>query len=339
MLDCFESCRGGPVRRSILTLLLSWAVLPGCAKSSDLRESKPCISDTDCTATETCVRMNSPGERPAILPSCPYLPCVTSADCSEGSVCGVARDGWRSGACSVGVCIPPCTVAPCAADEICRASGLCELAACDEAGAPACAEHWHCDPAAAPAEPTSTIYSSTETDTPQRAVARGCVRTRCEQAGGFVCDADWVCDPEHASEGTGCVGIPCAELGHCTSDDFICAPTSTGKRPSVTDHSGCVQKNCEEGHACNYSYNALNLAYCDAASPLGDEYGCRVHTCAELSDVCSAGYRCDRGAAATGELGCVPDSGSGGAGAGGVAGVSAGNGAGAVSRGVCVTRE
>jgi hypothetical protein len=179
---------------------------------------------------------------------------------------------------------------------------------CDQPSAPACAEHWHCDPVSAASASTTPIMGAAETDEPVRAAQRGCARTRCDQSGGFICLTGWECAPDRATEDTGCAAIPCDRLGHCSSDTvFICDPTSSGPRPDTKDAFGCVPRNCEEGYACTFNYNGENFAYCDASSPDTDSYGCRVHTCVEMPSACASGsYRCDPGAPTANRLGCVP---------------------------------
>jgi len=295
-----------------LTLLLGVAALVACGNGSDLSEATPCASDTDCLATQTCLSMESPGERPTVVAGCGYVACASTADCDEGKVCGSVRD-WSGAGCSTPVCVLPCTAATCLRDEACRASGICELTRCDEPGAPACAEHWRCEPAMAAAEPVVYIRGADESYAPDMARARGCVRVRCDEAGGYVCNQGWICDPVHAMEASGCAPRPCAESGHCMDDkEYICMPTSTAKRPPARELTGCAQRNCEEGHACTYDHDGMNLAYCDAASPLADAFGCRLHGCDELPNLCSEGYRCDPEDPAATDIGCVLVTGGGG---------------------------
>jgi hypothetical protein len=200
--------------------------------------------------------------------------------------------------------------------------------ACDQPSAPACAAHYHCDPAAAKSASTKPIEGATETDDPTRAAARGCIRTRCDESGGFPCLSDWECAPERALEDTGCAAIPCTELGHCQDDDYyICEPTSSAPRPNLKDSFGCVPRNCEEGFDCTYNENGENFAYCDAGAPEADPYGCRIHDCTEMPSACAAGsFRCEPGDPTADRLGCVPAGagGSGGTGGSGGAGGSTG---------------
>jgi hypothetical protein len=179
---------------------------------------------------------------------------------------------------------------------------------CDEAGAKPCADHYHCDPAAAANASKAGMWGAAETDDPTRAAQRGCVRTPCDQSGGFVCLQDWECDTARSLEPSGCTAIPCAELGHCSNDDYyICAPTSPGPRPPQVDPFGCVQRNCEEGYVCSYTVNGQSVGYCDVGSAEADAYGCRVHSCIDLPEVCVAGSSlCDPKALFADLVGCAP---------------------------------
>jgi len=204
--------------------------------------------------------------------------------------------------------MPACPTRACPADEVCAASGSCELVTCDQPSAPACAKYWHCDPAAAASASTTPIIGATDTDDPTRATERGCVRTRCDQNGGFVCLQDWECAPDRATEDTGCAAIPCDTLGHCSIDsEYICHPTSSAQHPATKDPFGCVTRNCEEGFDCMYNYNGQNFSFCEPSAPGADEYGCHLHTCTETPSACVSGaFRCDPSAANADRLGCVP---------------------------------
>ena len=156
--------------------------------------------------------------------------------------------------------------------------------------------------------PITRAPGATETDDPTRAAARGCVRTRCDETDGYVCLTDWECAPDRAADDSGCAGIPCERLGHCSSDQFyVCDPTSSAPRPDTKDPFGCVPRNCEEGYPCTYTYNGENFAYCDAGSPEADIYGCSIHDCATMPSACASGsFRCEPGASNADRLGCVP---------------------------------
>jgi hypothetical protein len=265
----------------------------------------------------------NPARLPIPMPCGMQQVCATTADCSDGLACvPFAQLGFPpQQSCAERVCASPCTNSTCRADEVCRPSGACELARCDEPGAPACADHWRCDPAAAVTEASSVISGAEETDDSVRAVSRGCVRVRCDEAGGFECRTDWECAPARSLEGTGCAAIPCAELGHCSSDvTYICAPTGSGPRPRVSDliglavedAFGCVLRNCEEGRACHFDYRGQELGYCNPSATDADAFGCSVHTCLEDSSLCAPGYRCAPTDMNADSAGCTLDCASGG---------------------------
>jgi hypothetical protein len=248
--------------------------------------------------------------------------CATSDDCDDGLACipftQAGFESWQY--CPATVCGDPCTASTCKPDEVCRPSGACELARCDESGAPACAEHWRCDPAAAAAEPTEAIAGAVDTDDPERAVARGCVRAQCDELDGFACREDWECAPARSLEGTGCAAIPCEELGHCSSDAYICAPTGSGPRPQETgltigassgDPFGCVLRNCEEGRACPFDWGGRDLGYCNPSAPDADQYGCSVYNCLEDPSLCPTEYRCAPTDPQASRIGCALTCGDG----------------------------
>jgi hypothetical protein len=291
----------------------------GCAGTSTPQAGKPCMTNADCSATEQCRVNDRAGTHPAKLPlpnPCTALPaCATTDDCSDGLTCLPSTTlGFESSqGCPAKVCAAPCTASTCKADEVCRSSGACELAPCDEPGAPVCAEHWRCDPSASVTEPTGVVAGAAETDVPVRAVARGCVRARCDEPDGFECREDWECAPPRSLEGTGCAAIPCVVLGHCSSDvAYICAPTGSGPRPDSDlsggeDVFGCVLRNCEEGRACTFDYRGQALGYCNPSAPDADQFGCSVHTCLEVSNLCAPGSRCATADKNADRVGCALD--------------------------------
>jgi hypothetical protein len=286
----------------------------GCGGSSDVKPPPPtrCANDAACPSTQECRFPGSPGERPAVVaPPCyQYPPCTTDTQCGAGTVCVPATEVTSSGAalCPSMVCAPSCPSRPCRTDEVCQENGRCELVRCDEAGAKPCADHYHCDPAAAASASNAGIWGAPDTDDPTRAAQRGCVRTPCDQNGGFVCLQDWECDSARSLEPSGCVAIPCAELGHCSNDDYyICSPTSSGPRAPQADAFGCVQRNCAEGYPCSYTVNGQSVGYCDVGSAGADQYGCRIHSCRDVPNLCVEGsYHCDPEGPLANLVGCAP---------------------------------
>jgi hypothetical protein len=167
-----------------------------------------------------------------------------------------------------------------------------------------------------------------------------CVFLRCSESGAFACKDGFRCDVANASATTtGCAGIPCGELGRCTTDTFICQPTNMGPRPAGVDAHGCVAKNCEEGTACANRYKCdVTLATsgdgcvpirCDEPGetcgddmkcapdaepwthPSGmvirpDEYGCVYTRCDVDGYPCPEGFVCDPSNRSSDAYGCVP---------------------------------
>ena len=112
------------------------------------------------------------------------------------------------------------------------------------------------------------------------AVAARCVFLRCDEPGAFGCAEAFQCDTASAPPlGSGCVATPCGELGRCSTDAFICEPTSMAPRPATVDAHGCVEKNCEEGRPCAELYR------CDAASATSVD-GCAPIRCDEPGGAC-----------------------------------------------------
>lgn len=319
----------------------AWLVLIGCGKAELEPEGEiTCSSDTDCRADERCQPLTSPRQKPSVVPPCMvnFSYCTESADCSDGQVCwphgrmvpSLPSNCFPSGR----LCGPPCSITNwCSTDEVCEPNGECRLPACTEANAPACPDHWRCDPAAAETEIAQPVNGANEQDSGNYAsdVRRGCARIRCDEAGGFTCKDGWVCDPENASDPSGCVALPCAEAGRCSDEArFICAPTSSGRRPAGTDVHGCVLKNCEEGVVCRRMVGGVDVGYCDFDGPISDEFGCAWRRCDEPGSVCLANMLCDPEAMGADARGCVlPPStgGAGGSGSGGSSGGTAGSNA------------
>jgi len=302
-------------RGASAALLGAWMVLSGCGKEAlDSREDAICRSDADCRAEQRCKPISSPGERPQVVAPCmvTFSLCTTSADCSNGQVC------WPQGRTSTPLppncypngrlCGPPCSTSSlCLTDETCEANGECRLPACDEASAMACPDHWRCNPVAAETETVQPVIGANEQDSQNygRDVLRGCARIRCDESGGFTCKAGWACDPEKASDPSGCVALPCADIGHCSDDaSFICVPTSSGGRPMGNDVHGCVLRNCEEGFACQRIIDGIDVGYCDFEGPLVDAFGCASLRCDEPGSTCSAGLVCEPSSSLADSRGC-----------------------------------
>jgi hypothetical protein len=273
----------------------------------------PCRGNSDCAANQTCSSTTQPrSERQAIVaPPCLGMPaCTTTAQCGT-NVCApnpyfAQFAGYQ---CPPMVCTAPCQSTGCASDQRCEASGLCATRLCSEVDAPACADHYRCDTAAAPMQDGAALQGSNiaDTDDPRRAAKRGCVRKKCSEPGGFTCDDNWRCDPSQAADPSGCVPLPCSQTGHCTNDGIsICTPTNSGPRPPDRDVHGCVSRNCGEGFtgACEYTQNGVDYGYCDVTAPAADVYGCMKHRCDERAGACTAGNKCDPTSPNADPLGC-----------------------------------
>jgi len=288
----------------------------GCGKQAiDPGEEAGCSSDADCDADQRCEPVAGPDRRPTVALPCmiTFQACMTSADCTGGQVC------WPLGRtpatlpfncfASSPVCGAPCSTAPnaCYADEICETNGECRLPRCDEEGAMACASHWRCDPAAAAMELLQPVYGANELDSPtySRDIQRGCARLRCDEPDGFTCKEGWVCAPDEASDPSGCVPLPCAELGHCSEDSrYICEPTSSRSRYGGTDPHGCVVRNCEEGLACTRLIDGVDVGYCDYDGPSADVSGCASKPCDAPGSVCYASQICEPSSVHADSRGC-----------------------------------
>jgi hypothetical protein len=298
-----------PLGAGLLVLVLGL----GCGSASKLDGSVPCSSDADCESDQVCKQGQAPHETPAVVAPNPCLmltPCNTSEQCTGGYVCSPYTSTWPGspGQCPAKVCQAPCTDTSCPADQVCGSDGACAFQPCDEQGAPACDEFYHCDTAAASATttlpPVTGSLSASGTDA-ERERLRGCVRTPCDEEGGFVCSDNWRCAPDEATnEGSGCVPVPCGETGHCSNDQYyICEPTSDGRRPVGTDPQGCVLRNCEEGFTCQYILNTTNYSVCKLDDSRADDHGCVVQSCEEQPE-CVPGLTCDPGTPISDLRGC-----------------------------------
>jgi hypothetical protein len=286
----------------------------GCQGEADSTSAPtPCRGNSDCAANQTCSSTIQPGSGSQAIAAPPCLgmaACTTSAQCGT-NVCApnpylAQFPGFQ---CPPMVCTPPCQSTGCATDQRCEASGLCATRLCSEADAPACAEHYRCDTAAAAMQDGAPLQGSNiaDTDDPRRAATRGCVRKKCSEAGGFTCGDNWRCDPSKATDPSGCVPLPCSQTGHCTNDgSSICMPTSAGPRPPGMDAHGCVSRNCGEGMTslCTYIQNGVDYGYCDVTAPTADINGCMKHRCNERAGACVTGYKCDPTSPNADPLGC-----------------------------------
>jgi hypothetical protein len=123
-------------------------------------------------------------------------------------------------------------------------------------------------------------------DEQRAAVTARCVFLRCDEAGAFACREGFRCDVANAPTTTvGCVGIPCAELGRCSNDLFICEPTSAGPRYPTVDAHGCVLRNCEEGGVC------AARQHCDVTRATEGD-GCVTTRCNDPGGECSPDEKC-----------------------------------------------
>jgi hypothetical protein len=268
-----------PTRRSrwawFCPLVLGLAVI-ACSDDSKVSGGSACNANADCPEGQRCQPGLVPHSQTKIAAPCMAVQsCSTSDQCPGRYVCLPNTQFAGAGLCPPMVCSPPCQDTGCRSDQVCGASGLCEFQPCDEPGAPACAERYRCDVAAAAAGPAALLGSSVgDTDDPTQAAKRGCVHERCDEAGGFPCRDYWECAPDRATDPSGCVPLPCTETEHCSDDSvYICSPTNAGHRRKGTDANGCMLRNCGEGLACSSLRNGVNLSYCDLANPSGNDDG------------------------------------------------------------------
>lgn len=278
-----------------------------CSGDSEVTGGSACNTNVDCPAGQRC-QLAPHAETKVVAPCPPVQSCTTSAQCQGGYVCLPNTQFAGAAICPPLVCSPPCQTSGCRSDQVCGADGLCAFQRCDQPGAPACAEHYRCDVAAA-AAPVAALSGSSvaDTDDPARAAQRGCVHKRCDEAGGFVCRDNWQCDPDRATDASGCVPVPCTTTGHCSDDSvYVCSPTNAGHRPDGTDAHGCVLRNCGEGVACTYLRNGVNLSYCDLANPASNSNGCSTRRCDEEPKACFATQRCEPASRFADDVGCRP---------------------------------
>jgi hypothetical protein len=290
------------------------------ASSSD---PAACNTDDDCATGKHCQPV-AEGERQLQIPNpmvapCPYSACTSDAACGTGSVCEplamtTAYPNCFSiiGTCNVACSSDGATGRLCGEFERCATDGHCVRQRCDEpdfAGCPATMQCdatyiWDADPNVARGKyaPYGTPAAHTPTQQETTAAQSGCVYRHCDDAAGYQCLPSMRCDPANAKpETTGCVGIPCEELGHCSSDDYyLCTPTSSERHSETLDAHGCTYKNCEE-RPCSSGYT------CDFEAPESDVNGCRVTLCDEPGAMpCAANYKCAPDEPRVNSWGCVP---------------------------------
>jgi len=317
------------------------ALAVGCGHT---KLEAPCRSNGDCATGERCEATTS-RTREAIFGPCPYTSCQSTADCTNGYVCGPLPTNVTvqpGQGCAAKACLPPCDpgdAATCPANQICRDTGLCTVVQCDEPGGVACPEHWRCDPEAAPSETpgysdtTTPVTGTTVVDpkNPTDVVAHGCVRKRCTEDDGYACAFNYTCKESEAANGTGCVATPCEELGGCSDDAiYICTPTSTGQRYNGTDVNGCAFRNCEEGLTCTIEPSPWH--FCDPTDATADAIGCAVVPCTEGSP-CPTQWVCDPTGQFVDRQGCVRDPALSAGGASGDAGTGSSSGGAGSSNG------
>jgi hypothetical protein len=302
-------------RGSAHAALVAVALALGCGgREQGGTRARDCASSADCSDGKVCVFLKGQGPSFKTIP--PPLPCnsaglptcASNADCAAGAVCRKLGLDYGNYSCPSS-CVTDCAAAganPCPMGTLCGPSGACQQVRCDQPAHPGCPTGMTCDPsyvAGANAQEPPGRYSLFGTDQyPQpavldagpivserqeQAIAAGCVFLRCNESGSFDCAPGFGCDISHAApSASGCLPIPCSEWGACSSDQFVCEPTSSQKRPRASDVHGCVSRNCEEGLACP-PYSA-----CDFSRP-GNEAGCAYLRCDEPGGGCPSDFKCE----------------------------------------------
>jgi hypothetical protein len=221
-----------------------------------------CWRDADCPMGLLC-RSDDVSEREApivVNPCRGRTSCSGDSACATGQICvGKVLDPTSSlyAICTGPVCANDCRLEACPEPLVCTESGACEARAC-EAPRSSCPEHYRCDPDAAF---TDVRGYPVETKIPDSEALRvqagfGCVLARCDESDGYVCPDGWVCDPARATNASGCVALPCSEIGHCDDDEqSICEPLDDSPRAISFDPHGCVTRNCREGLECAAGYD------------------------------------------------------------------------------------
>jgi hypothetical protein len=291
------------------------------ASSSSVGAQGLCNVDAECNPGQRCAAVVP--ERSLLMPfMCPnqgLVTCSADTSCGTGSVCEPSKLEYQGAAASLcprieSVCTALCskdgsTGRTCAESDRCNPNGHCERIRCDESDFVGCPGPMLCDLAYIwDADPTVPLgkYTpyGTSGGTVQEGLAAeaGCVFRQCDDPQAYQCLTGLRCDPQAAEPSkTGCVDIPCAEFGHCSSDEYyICTPTSAERHSATLDAHGCAYRNCEE-RPCSVGYT------CDFDSPLGDEAGCRRTLCSEpTGEPCDENMKCTPEDPTASVTGCTP---------------------------------
>jgi hypothetical protein len=287
--------------------------------SNAVLEDEECRSDGDCGTGQLCLGSEaaSSGRRlQMVYDPCQYRSgCASDSACGEVSVCqpanpdgsGLTGDPYG---CGFATCETPCGAdRVCDFNQVCAADGHCVEGRCDDPAYRGCPDGMVCDATylmddvAVPVGRYTPHATAVGVNGEYAAAARaGCVFRLCDDPEGFACNADYVCDPDPEGPTTGCMGIPCEELGRCSSSFHICEPTSSDPRLPGEDDHGCVRKNCDErGDGCG------TRRVCDASRPNADDDGCSNILCDEPEGDCpNVNTKCDPDAETVDAYGCAP---------------------------------
>jgi len=276
-----------------------------------------CAADTDCGAGGRCVPVTADRDLLMVAPCFIGTQCTTDAACGAGSVCDlfplpdVSFCPNIELTCGQACSDDPSTGRLCGEFNSCT-EGHCVRQRCDDPDFVGCPSSMQCDPTyvwdADPSVPIGKYYlygtSGVSSSVAQERLAAetGCVFRTCDDADGYQCLSGLRCDPAQAKpENSGCVAIPCAELGRCSNDDYyLCEPTSSAPHEKALDAHGCTYRNCEE-RSCGTGYS------CDFDSPKSDSSGCRITLCNEPAGrTCEANTKCAPEDPAAFASGCAP---------------------------------
>lgn len=307
----------------------------GSSQSADERETSrnvevqrgQCHAAADCDSGQSCAPTDENAARrsllivaPCMTPQPVYVQCGTDAECSEGQICTTDKDpvpaspfvgGCPHVAPSASVCNTACTDATCPLGTRCEQDGHCRLVPCDDPDG-MCPEGFTCDPQTAALGLTAnevTVPGGLTTEGVALALSSaivdlhrsGCLLLHCDEAGSLSCSPGYLCDRALAGDkSVGCAVLNCHDWGQCSSESYICEPTSSNPRVAGMDVHGCSLKNCEEGFDCGAA------RVCDFNRPDADEWGCAFVQCDEGGAMpCSAGYSCQPGHQFADAYGCV----------------------------------
>lgn len=241
-----------------------------------------------------------------VPPECPIyddstFPCDEPSDCPSGLVCEDLEltSRWSNLCRNSLVCWPECD---CVGGDLCQPDGTCRPPRCDEPDAPACPEHFRCDPEAQSNSPVASNSVVRDDEHLRHTFAAGCVRKRCDEPDGYACGPTYRCAPDETSDGSGCLPAPCAETGACPGNS-VCTPV--GEHPRTgPDQFGCYSGNCDDpGYGCargndhfpgdvaSQSHEFVRI--CDFSHPLADRAGCVAASCTDPSIPCPEGMVCD----------------------------------------------